>query len=91
MMADEFHYGLLLVLHASGFITINLGDRLFMSHYSRTSQLGIYSLGYIIGSVISIIAIVFNNAWTPHLFELLNENSPESKHKIVKTIYAYLA
>jgi len=91
MMADAFNYGLPLVLHAIGFITINLADRLFVSHYSGTSQLGIYSLAYTIGSVISIIAIAFNNAWTPHLFELLTGNTPESKRKIVKTTYAYLA
>lgn len=90
MMIDVLRYGLPLVLHAIGFITINLADRLFISHYNGTSQLGIYSLAYTIGSVISIIAISFNTAWTPHLFELLKENTDSSRSKIVKVVYAFI-
>lgn len=91
MMQDALSYGTPLVLHSLGFIIINLADRLFVSHYNGNVALGIYSLAYTVGSVISIVALAFTNAWTPHLFELLKENSLGSRLKIVKVIYLFIS
>lgn len=90
MMHDALAYGTPLVLHSLGFIIINLADRLFVSHYHGNTALGIYSLAYTIGSLISIVALAFTNAWTPHLFELLKENTSASKQRIVKVIYLFI-
>lgn len=90
MMKDAFKFGAPLVLHALGFVVINLADRFFISHYSGSSALGIYSLAYTIGSIISILALAFNNAWTPLLFGLLKEDTVSSRLKIVRVTYVFL-
>jgi O-antigen/teichoic acid export membrane protein len=87
---DSFHYGLPLVPHAVGFVVINLSDRIFVSKLVGNAGLGIYSLSYNIGSIILMIALAFNNAWTPNLLELLKVGDGPSKDKAVKITYLYI-
>lgn len=90
MMKDIIEFGLPLIPHAIGFSIINLADRFFISYYAGNYQLGIYSLSYTLGSIIVIIAVAFNNAWTPHFYKLLQEDTIQSKLKIVKITYWYV-
>jgi O-antigen/teichoic acid export membrane protein len=62
-----------------------------VAHFAGNAQLGIYSLAYTLGSIIFMIAMAFNTAWTPYFFELLEQNTVQSKTKIVKITYLFIA
>ena len=53
-------------------------------------ELGIYSIGYTIGSIIMIIQDGFTKAWTPFFFKKLKENTSESKKQIVLFSYGFM-
>src|SRR5690606_15270595 len=54
------------------------------------SDVGVYSVAYQIGMVISLIQNSFNQAWVPFFFQKLNEDTSDSKRKIVQITYWYI-
>jgi len=86
---DILAYGLPLLPHAIGFLILDLADRFFISHFAGKAELGIYSVTYLISSMLYLLSGVFFNAWTPHLYDELKKNTPESRLKIVQVFYVY--
>jgi O-antigen/teichoic acid export membrane protein len=84
---DSLLFGLPLVPHIIGGMIINMSDRLFIDHFLGKEQLGIYNIGYVLGSTISILCGAFANAIIPFSYELFSVNTIESKAKVVK-VYA---
>ncbi|MDZ7692678.1 MAG: polysaccharide biosynthesis C-terminal domain-containing protein [Balneolaceae bacterium] len=64
-------------------------DRVFITNMVNISETGIYTVGYQIGMIIGVLAGSFNKAWTPWLFEKLNEGDKAIKKKIVRFTYGY--
>lgn len=63
----------------------NLSDRIFIDHYFTQNEVGLYSLGYKIGSLILFIAGAFQMAYNPIFYELANsENQQEAKITLEK-------
>ncbi|MBL4625703.1 MAG: oligosaccharide flippase family protein [Flavobacteriales bacterium] len=89
-MRHALKFGVPLIPHTLSSIIIAYSDRLFITHMVGLDQMGIYSVGYQIGMVISLLQNSFNQAWTPWFFEKLNEGKIEVKQKIVKITYAYI-
>jgi O-antigen/teichoic acid export membrane protein len=75
------------VPHAVGGIVINMSDRLFIDQMIGKGAVGIYSVGFMFGMIVSIIMGAFNKAWSPWLHEQLVQISPEKKIQIVKVTY----
>lgn len=86
---DALHFGLPLIPHTIGGIVVAMVDRLFITSYLGLESTGLYTVGYQIGAVVSLIAVSFNNAYAPWLFEKLKNASLISKIKIVKFTYFY--
>ncbi|MBL4652969.1 MAG: oligosaccharide flippase family protein, partial [Flavobacteriales bacterium] len=89
-MSHALKFGVPLIPHTLSSIIIAYSDRLFITHMVGLDQMGIYSVGYQIGMVISLLQNSFNQAWTPWFFEKLNEGSIETKQKIAKITYVYI-
>jgi len=66
-------------------------DRIFINSMVSISATGIYTVGYQIGMIISLLVSSFNKAWSPFLFEKLKEDNFLTKIKIVKFTYLYSA
>lgn len=77
-----------LIPHALGNAIIALSDRLFVNQMVGTSAVGIYTVGYQFGMIMTLIIITFNRIWSPWMYELLAKNKVEDKKLIVR--YTYL-
>ncbi len=84
-----FLFGFPIIFHSLSHIAINSGDRLFISYIMGNEELGIYNVGYTIGSVIVILSASFMSAWSPLFYEKLQEGK-EAYQQIVKINYLYL-
>lgn len=82
-------YGVPLIPHVLSGFMITMIDRVFITNMVGISETGIYTVGYQIGMIIGVLAGSFNKAWTPWLFEKLNEGAQETKKKIVRFTYGY--
>jgi O-antigen/teichoic acid export membrane protein len=88
---DALSFGIPLIPHALGVWIMASIDRLFINSMVNISTTGIYTVGYQVGMIIGLIATSFNQAWSPFLFDKLNENKIDVKIKIVKFTYIYSA
>ena len=83
-----FSFGLPLILHQSSFFIKGQLDRIFIYKNFSMSELGIYSAGVQIASVLPIIFMALNKACVPHYYEMI-KNSKITNSDIVKyAIYA---
>lgn len=87
---NSLTFGLPLVPHMIGGLVISMSDRLFIDHFWGKEQLGIYNVGHLIGSAISIIGVAFANAIIPFSYELFSINTLESKVKVVKVYWIFI-
>lgn len=65
---------------------LNLSDRIFIDHYFSQADVGIYSLGYKISSVIIFVSSAFFLAYNSIFYEVINTNE-ESHAKSVIGVY----
>lgn len=63
---------------------LNLSDRIFLERYLSISEVGIYSLGYKIATVVTIVSGGLFAAYNPHFYKLANEGGHDAKNKIEK-------
>ncbi|WP_297442325.1 oligosaccharide flippase family protein [Sulfurimonas sp.] len=88
-LEDALKFGVPLVPHAlSGWIKTG-ADRVVLMSLLGATATGIYSVGYQLGMVISIIVTAFNKAWSPYLFKIL-ANNPSQKQKKQLVFYSYI-
>ena len=76
-----------LIPHALGIAIITLSDRLFIDQMISTAAVGVYTVGYQFGMIMTLIVTAFNHTWSPWMYELLAEESKENKVTIVKATY----
>lgn len=88
---EALSYSVPLIFHTFGGYVINFSDRFFILIMLSMTDVGVYSVAYQIGMVISLVQNSFNQAWVPFFFQKLNENTNASKRKIVQITYIYIA
>jgi len=89
MILDALKFGVPLIPHSLGAVIMIFSDRFIITKFLGVESVGLYSLGYTIGSIIGFIENSFNLAFAPWLFEKLNKNSLMINQKIVKFTYLY--
>ena len=86
---DALKFGVPLIPHAlSGWFRTGV-DRIFLTTFIGSSATGIYSVGYQFGMIIGILAVAFNQAYSPYLYRKLNNITLNDKLKLVQFTYAY--
>ena len=81
-------YGLPLVPHSIAGTFLLMSDRVFLANMLGDNAVGIYSVAFQIASAVSIIMLSVNQAWSPNLYEQLNNNpTMEEKKNIVLQTY----
>jgi O-antigen/teichoic acid export membrane protein len=78
-LKKSLHFGLPLIPHALAGWILTLMDRIFLNYYSTLAVVGIYTLGYQIGSVMSLITTSINMAWAPFFMSTAKEKGEEAK------------
>lgn len=89
-MKDSLWFGLPIIPHIFGLMVINMSDRMFIDHFYGKESLGIYNIGYVLGSSIGILSGAFANAIIPFSYKLFSENTLESKSKVVKVYWGFI-
>jgi O-antigen/teichoic acid export membrane protein len=85
-------FGLPLVPHALSAWALKLMDRWLIAIFIGLSPtmtlaaIGAYSLGYQIGSIVTIVLTSFNSAWSPYFFSVGDEESGPRLHREMTTI-----
>lgn len=87
---DSLRFGLPLIPHMFGGMIIMMSDRFFIEHYLGKETLGIYNIGYVIGSVISVFCAAFANAIIPFSYDLFAKNTVDAKLKVVKVYWMFI-
>lgn len=80
-------YGIPLAFAGLAYWVINFSDRLILLKLSTLDQVGLYSVGNRISSVLVLVTSAFSLAWSPFIFSV--HNIEETKKVIIKT-YSYL-
>lgn len=90
ILKDIINYGFPILPHSIGLLILDVSDRYFINFFNGKYELGVYSISYLLGSVIYIIAGAFSTAWVPYLYDELKNDTHRSNIKIVKISYWYI-
>jgi O-antigen/teichoic acid export membrane protein len=92
VLASALRFGLPLVPHALSNWVLRLSDRWLIALLiglpvvQVQAAIGVYSFGYQIASIISIIVISFNFAWSPYFFRIAERPSAPILYRHVTTL-----
>lgn len=85
---DYWKYALLisvpLIPHHLSTNLLSQFDRVMINKYSGASQVGLYSLAYSYSSILSVVWMSFNQAWTPWFYGEMKEKNHETILNAVK-------
>jgi O-antigen/teichoic acid export membrane protein len=76
-----------IVFHMVSHWGLNLMDRLILQSFVSLSDIGLYQLGYQVGTIYQVFIIAINNAWVPFFFQKKGNKDYE---KIIQKISSWL-
>jgi O-antigen/teichoic acid export membrane protein len=71
-------------------LAMTSADRYFLQHFSTTTQVGLYSLGYNMGLVLNLIVQAIQLAWPANLFEIAKQSDAEQRFARILTYYTLI-
>lgn len=83
-------FSLPLAPHLLSLWALNLVDRLILQHYVGLSEVGIYTLGYQLGSITQIAALAVSKALDPFYFKVASSRTDASSVLVPVTTYYLL-
>lgn len=86
-MLDALRFGVPLVPHTLGAVTISMIDRFFIGNILGDKSVGIYMVGLQLAMVLAVLADAFSKAYGPWLYQKLNTETIENKQLIVGICY----
>jgi O-antigen/teichoic acid export membrane protein len=86
-LKEMIKFGFPLVPSAIFFTVMSLTDRYFLNLYTNLGQVGIYTFGYRIGLIISLVINAFQIAWPSILFTIAREKNAKEKYASIFTCY----
>ncbi len=87
---EVFFYGFPLIPHVLATGVMDLSDRLFIREMVSREELGVYDIGYKIGSIILIVQASLLMAWTPFFYEKMKAINDWNKTYIVTASYFFM-
>ncbi len=83
-------FSLPLVPHNLANWVLELSDRAILARYVSLEALGLYSLGYQLGTVTGLLVAAFNNAWVPFLYKTVAQQGVTANSRLARitTYYA---
>jgi len=80
-------FSLPLSLSALAMFVIHFGDRFIIPHYRTFGDLGLYSIAYKIGMLLSVVQIAFQNYWGAQVYQIAKR---DDAHSIIARVFSYL-
>ena len=84
-------YSLPLVPHGLAGWVLEMSDRAILARFVPVAQVGIYSLGYQLGSALGLIVSAFTSAWVPYLFRTLSARGSSGDPELARAATYYAA
>jgi len=66
-------FGAMIVPASLSFFVFDLSDRFFINHYRNLSELGLYSIGVNIASILVFFSFALGQAWSPQVMKIYFE------------------
>jgi O-antigen/teichoic acid export membrane protein len=67
---------------------IHFGDRFILTHYRPLGDLGVYSIAYKIGMLISVVHASFQNYWNAQIFQIAKRADADS---VIARTFSYMS
>lgn len=90
-LANSLKYGLPLVPHLLANLLLSLSDRYMLKYFTGLPEVGIYTLGYTLGSIMFILAFAFDKAWFPFFFSRVESDEGQILFPKVATYFTVLS
>lgn len=81
-------FGVMFVPASLSFFVFDLSDRFFINHYRNLTELGLYSIGINIASLIVFFSFAFGQAWSPQVMKMYF-SSKKVFHQFVPRFFIY--
>lgn len=81
-------FGIFFVPASISFFVFDLSDRFFINHYWNLTELGLYSIGINIASLIVFFSYALGQAWSPQVMKIYFD-SKRIFHKFVPRFFVY--
>jgi O-antigen/teichoic acid export membrane protein len=78
-----------LIPHGIGTVTMALVDRLFLNQMAGKEAVGVYTVGYLFGSLTLLVTDAFTKVWSPWMYEQLADMTDAKRRRIVRFTYLY--
>jgi len=88
-ITDALAFSIPIIIQSIAIWVQSSSSRLFLNNMVGLAATGLYSVGYTLASVISLVVMAFHNAWMPWLYRCLKENDQKIRIKIVLFTYTY--
>jgi len=83
-------YGLPIVPTLLAIFVFNMSDKLLIKLFLGLEDVGIYSLGYKLGSLVFLVVNAFQYAWTPFMYEAGTSEKAKEMYSRISRIYLSL-
>jgi O-antigen/teichoic acid export membrane protein len=84
-------YSLPLVPHALAGWVLELSDRALLQRFVPLGELGLYSLGYQLASLLTMAATAINFAWTPYMYGVVRDRPDTAAAELGRMTTYYVA
>lgn len=89
-LIDMLRYSIPLIPAALGMFVIHFSDRFFLNHYAPLSDVGIYSLAYKFGFLITPLVVrPFYMIWQSKMFEFYDDKNREELYNKIMAIFLF--
>jgi O-antigen/teichoic acid export membrane protein len=79
---DALAMGLPITVHMTATAVLLSIDKVIVKSFLPLSSVGLYTLGYKFGFVMSVVVVSINRAWLPNYYELMNQSHGGRSHEI---------
>jgi O-antigen/teichoic acid export membrane protein len=86
-----FIYSLPLVPHALAGWVLELSDRALLQRFVSLADLGLYSLGYQLASLLTMVATAINLAWIPYMYGVVRDRPETAASELSRMTTYYTA
>jgi O-antigen/teichoic acid export membrane protein len=83
-MSEALRFGLPLLPGLMSGWLLSYIDRIFLSHYHNLSSVGLYTVGFTIGTIMSFVVSSSMPAWSPYFYKSLEEQTEIGRQRVVQ-------
>lgn len=87
LMKNLLNFGLPLIPAVLCVLIIDLSDRYILEHFSGLEQVGVYSLGYRLGMIMTLFVSAFRFAWPPFFLSVAEQEEAKEIYARVLTYF----